>query len=112
MNNLSWFIYLADVIPGLGGLLVFVTIVCVFGFFLHMFLVWVSEDLVKPNYNVLAIIIAIALLSCLIPSKETLYLIAGSETAEAVATTEVGQEVLNDIHEVIKVQLNNMKEQD
>lgn len=120
MNNLSWFIYFAEVIPSIGGLLIWVSIACIVGFILHAVFIkahdyplqGVTEGLVKPKYSLLALSFALATLASLIPSKETLYLIAGSETAEAVATSEVGQEVLNDIHEVIKAQLDNLKEKE
>lgn len=118
MNNLSWFIYLADVIPALGGLAVFLSFFLGVGIFFYLLLAGVEdyafqgvvEGSVKPKYSLIILCLSLMLFSVFLPSREALYLIAGSETAEAVATSEVGQEVLDDIHEVIQAQLDNLKE--
>ena len=47
--------------------------------------------------------------SSLLPSKEAVYLIAGSEAGEAVVTSDTGQEILDDIQAVIKHQLQQLK---
>jgi len=48
-------------------------------------------------------------LAAIIPSKDTIYLVAGSEAGEAVVTSQEGKEILNDIKEVIRYQLGELK---
>ena len=48
-------------------------------------------------------------MATLTPSKETIYLIAGSEAGEAVVTSAEGQEIINDIRLIIKGQLNKLE---
>lgn len=53
--------------------------------------------------------VVLVVFSSLLPSKEAVYLIAGSEAGEAVVTSDTGQEILDDIQEVIKYQLQQLK---
>ena len=117
MNDLSWFLYLADVLPNLASSLGLTSAVLAIGG--GFGLIWwyigsfVDKDVVpvpKPLFAVWFPAALIALACSLVPSKETIYLIAGSEAGEAVVTSEQGQEVLSDIQEIIKAQLNNLKD--
>jgi hypothetical protein len=70
---------------------------------------WFGErKYLPPKWFVTISITAFILLS-LIPSKETIYLVAGSEAAETVVTSETGQEVMSDLKEILKIQLDNLK---
>jgi len=119
MNDLSWFLYMADVLPNLAVSLGFIsTLLAIGGGF---GLVWwyigsfVDKDVIpvpKPLFAVWFSMAFIALACGFIPSKETIYLIAGSEAGEAVVTSEQGQEVLSDIQEIIKHQLDSLKKSD
>lgn len=121
MNDLSWFLYLADVLPTasvwlgilfvptgvIGAILVVCTMICAAS---------TGEDeiragkVMKPFAVSLPILSAIFLLvSILIPSKETIYLIAGSEAGQYVVESETGQEILTDIKSIIKQQLSSLK---
>jgi hypothetical protein len=116
MNSLSWFLYLAGVFGTLGklagafsalGLLIF-SATC------FWWLIWkVDGDKIiipRPPIELVGVLWVLALtLHILVPSKETIYLIAGSQAGEAVVTSDTGQEILNDIHEVIKHQLGELK---
>lgn len=53
--------------------------------------------------------VILVVFSSLLPSKEAVYLIAGSEAGEAVVTSDTGQEILDDIQQVIKHQLQQLK---
>jgi hypothetical protein len=117
MNSLSWFLYFAEVIPALGGTLAFLSFP-VFAFWAIRAAMIGSEEYpfegvstgkASPMYGALVLSVGMLLFSTLIPSKETIYLIAGSQAGEAVVTSEAGQEILNDIHEVIKHQLGQLK---
>jgi hypothetical protein len=120
MNNLSWFLYVADVFPNVAFIVTFVSISV-----LLLLTVWVSissgmnldikdkdEHFGKPSqYNFIWAFVLL-LLASLIPSQETIYLIAGSEAGEYVAETEAGQAILNDVQEIIQIQLSNLKGDD
>jgi len=117
MNELSWFLYLAEILPRIGsftgimGLLLFgvAFILPPKGVKLfsrdHEALFTGLDRLVVPFCAWLLLL----LLAFLTPSKETIYLIAGSEAGEAVVTSPEGQEILNDIKQIIRGQLNSLK---
>ena len=127
MNNLSWMLYAADTLPRFADLL--------FGFaglvMLFLVVVVITKEVgyaesrglhtSHPDYypepsepprrffvKVFSTCIIVLLLSALIPSKETVYLIAGSEAGEMVLETPESQEILDDIHKVIKHQLGQL----
>ncbi len=115
MNSLSWFVYLADSIPNLSSVGVGLIILAgVLAFAMPPKGVEAfSKDhipfsgfLAKTPYCVLILGL---LLSIFTPSKETIYLIAGSEAGEMVIKTPEAQELMNDIHMVIKNQLEGLK---
>lgn len=127
MNNLSWFLYFADVLPSLSSLsgvagLVFTAFFIVYVIFVVSSETWPCNS-VEENQRVLdreknlpskfkwlSVPLFLFVLAVLIPSKETIYLIAGSEAGEAVVTSEEGQEILSDIREVVSYQLDRLKE--
>jgi hypothetical protein len=120
MNNLSWFLYIADVLPYVGSLL---TLVCCL--LLPILFIWflivsgINSDIDdkdkhfgKPSQANFIWVSVFLLFASFIPSKETIYLIAGSEAGEYVAETEAGQAILNDVQEIIQIQLSNLKGED
>ena len=118
MNSLSWFLYLADVLHTMSKFLI-VTGVLSTAFSLLTMLPILDPKIVKETtrqwyYKYLKRTIPIYfLLICigvLIPSKQTIYLIVGSEAGEAVVTSEEGREILNSIKEVIEIQIKKLKE--
>lgn len=113
MNNLSWFLYIAEVIPNLGrtfGLIGGIG-VAVFGFwgFMSFMMNGTEDEISSPSKSLLVVSVLLIIISTLIPSSQTLYLIAGSEAGEAVVASETGQEIMDDIHEAIKFQLKSLK---
>lgn len=106
MNNLSWFLYLAEVIPNIGVLLYMMAFS-----FMVIWGIWalVANDFCwanKPPSKVLVWIIPLMIvIAVLIPSKNTIYLIAGSEAGEHVVTSPEGQEIIDDIKTIIKSQI-------
>lgn len=118
MNSLSWLLYLSDVLPALSESLVGLsfalgscTIVSSIGLCLA-----ISEHNEKAQemfksfmrYTI-RLFFPFLLVGLLIPSKETFYLIAGSEVGEVVVQSEEAKEILNDVHAVIKHQLKTLK---
>lgn len=115
MNNLSTLIYLAEILPNFGMLLgllgfsllgLWLIVVITTGFYNDM-----SDIYKRPKKDypkIKGYLIPITLLftvSILVPSKETIYLIAGSEAGEYVVSTPEAQEIITDIHAIIKKQL-------
>lgn len=124
MNNVSLWLYLIDIIPSIaatvGGFSALFLIVSIFTFLIaagHKSTV--SEDhynydfynywvnFAKPNIAIFAILLFVCFL---VPSKETLYLIAGSEIGETVVTSEYGQEMLDKISTAIDIQLEKLSQ--
>ncbi|NOQ73270.1 MAG: hypothetical protein GQ574_14785 [Crocinitomix sp.] len=109
MNNLSWLLYLADVVPNLGEFaMLYLPIAGVLG---TVFLMMGHDTKVfKPPVKThITLLIIAAVITVASPSKQTIYLIAGSEAGEAVVTSTEGQEVIDDIKAIIKTQLEGMK---
>ncbi len=129
MNNLSLFLYLADVIYQVGGLL---TAVCVFvpiGYLAYRLAckIWADNshhsrrdeiralaeaEILRPFITTykpfIFAFVGIFLLS-LVPSKETFYLIAASEAGEMVVKTPEAQEIMSSLREILNVQLEELK---
>ena len=116
MNGLSWLLYLAEVVGKLGFLAAGISFIGTFGA-IGIFLWWLHYEESgkkrgepKPPVKGFIIIWLTALtLHVAIPTQQTIYLIAGSEAGEAVVTSEAGQEIINDIQQVIKHQLGELK---
>ncbi len=93
--SLSWLIYASDVIPSIGRMF------AVFAFLLAGFLIGYTIffiDYNEPRYlkfywkSGLFIFAFLSLTATLLPSRDTILLIAGSEIGEKVIETEVGQQ--------------------
>lgn len=117
MNSLSWFLYLADVIGNIQGLLIFFAVISglstLVWFFAKAYSVTDNDEsagrFANFTWYIPWVFVSTAFLASVIPSKDTIYLIAGSEAGEAVVTSTEGQEILNDIKEVIRYQLGELK---
>lgn len=117
MNSLSWFLYLADVIGNVQGVLVVATFVMCIMTFVGGVATMIGDDRYNPKEKAVGhylrhcwkFTLALAVVAAMIPSRDTIYLIAGSEAGEAVVTSEAGKEILLDIQEVIQHQLNQLK---
>ena len=111
MNSLSWLIYLAGVTDGVGGFLTFITVVImiatvIFGIVTLALLnetdacrrsnppEWtanrrvVRKNMLGVATKLLACGILIGLLSAIVPSRQTVLLIAASEIGERVVNSE------------------------
>lgn len=86
MNNLSWLLYIADVIGNLGPAFVILGCVTIVVAFLAL-LITEGESGVKGI--IISIIVGVILLvtAAFIPSKETVYAIAASEMGEELLKT-------------------------
>lgn len=129
MNSLSWILYFVDVTYQVRGLLIAVMIV---GWILYVIWrlfvgIWSSEIFssdeeavaerkrkaqllpVLPSKWYFAATIAVSLLLTLIPSKDTVYMIAASEAGEYVVNTPEAQEMLGDLKNILKMQLRKLE---
>lgn len=119
MTELMWFIYLASVLPSFAAGLAFIFGFVAF-FFLAFWSIWkinysdYNSRVTTPPSSKLLVIVFSSLFLCvcvnLVPDKETLYLMAGAKGAEVAITSEAGQEILGDIQEVIRYQLQELKQ--
>ena len=114
MNSLSWFLYLAEAGPSLAVTVGALSIFALLGVGIAAIFVPIFNDFsntkTKPPYKTMVSLCIVALLvSAAIPSKDTIYLIAGSEAGEYVVTSPEGQEIINDIKAIIKSQIEELK---
>ncbi|QIG66029.1 hypothetical protein phiOC_p387 [Ochrobactrum phage vB_OspM_OC] len=127
MNNLSWFIYLADVIPNLGRFFGAVGTV----FLIFSILTWIITSFAwaydnykgeayiervesaKKKFNKVAsfgffVCLIAIIIATLIPSRQTFFMIAASESAEVVVTNPKVQEIFGDLTTIIQGELKDM----
>jgi hypothetical protein len=97
VNTLSWFLYLADVLPNVSKLLLIFAII---GGIASLVL-WPPKTIALLNI----LFCFLFFLSGLIPSKDTFYAIAASELGEQVIDSPTGQRVKQAIEAWIEQQL-------
>ena len=126
MNSLSWLIYAAAVLPNMAtmvGMFILVSCAVVMVFALIQYIgvcdavssgtedKSIAKGSLKKTAKTVAITMVLTFIVVgVVPDSKTIYMIAGSEAAEAVVSSEDGQEVLADIKEIIQLQLTNMKD--
>jgi hypothetical protein len=110
MNNLSWFLYLANVLPSIGGVFIFFGCVALC-FALVWFLVRLADlsdngrDIATTpplDTRLVFVGLLILILGVAVPSEKTIYLIAGSEVGEMAIQSEEAKEIYGDIRRVIQ----------
>lgn len=69
---------------------------------------YLSDGAPRPTIGFCAygFVVVLGLSTLAVPSKNTFYLIAGSEAGEAVITSPEGEEIIRDIKKIIKQQIN------
>jgi hypothetical protein len=93
MNTLSWFIYLADVIPSFGGFILTIGGLVLFAGIALVVCYAFDNDGKPPKYWQWITIapLVLMLIGLFIPSKNTMYAIAASELGEKVIRSEIGE---------------------
>lgn len=123
MNNLSWLMYIADVLPSIGTfsfVLGFIGTVAVFAFtFIYaMFKEDAMETIREDRWKDvnpfswcwwLLLFVPLLVLSLLIPPKETIYMIAASEAGEVMVTSEYGKELIQELKLILDNQIEAYK---
>jgi hypothetical protein len=101
MNSLSWLIYLSDVLPSVastaGSLAVFLGLtLTVLLFFLFMWKITEKTEFPvnMPRKSLISLFVFLVTISIVIPSRNTILLIAASEYGEKVIESEVGGQAL------------------
>lgn len=111
MNNLSWLLYLSDVLPSLSVSIAVISAVSgmLFGIAVVIFWCIYFDDDYYISIKVpiilscfLVFTVFFGLLSNLIPSKQTILLIAASEMSEQVVKSQDGQEIMNNLKQILK----------
>lgn len=95
MNNLSFFIYLSDVIANVSGVLLLLGFILFFVFGIDHIVSKLDGKKFLPLYPFF-IGLALILVCTLAPSRDTIYLVLASEFGE-------------DVYEVIKLELESLK---
>jgi uncharacterized membrane protein YjgN (DUF898 family) len=130
MNNLSIVIYLADIIPSLGGLFAFLTIVSVaimaisgLAYFInrsdHLSSLKYGHErsgsISKSHMMVCAkifrsamVVFLIAVIPCIvIPKRDTIMMIAASEFGETALKSDDVREIVNPAKQILKNWIND-----
>ena len=130
MNNLSYILYFAEALPMVASNIQLVLILAVFAYLAYatIFMIlkadgtdsyariydkekykkW-SDSYPVFSWWAAAVVIFLFLLTSLVPSKETIYLIAASEVGEVAVKSDVGKELLQDLSEILDHQLESLK---
>lgn len=120
MNDLSWMLYLAGVIPSLGETMGVFAFICGVAFIATAIIRGscpYPEDfpsLMKWSKTTLKVLpfafVLCFLLSAFIPSQRTIYLIMGSELGEEVIQSETGKRVLDAVNKKLDEYLGVVEE--
>lgn len=118
MNQLSWFVYLADVVTSAGTIIGIGTAFAIVGWLGAWFVYALASEYegekrraeMAANRNkvtrtaMIFIFIAVPFLVFL-PNKNTMYAIAASEMGEQLSKTEIANDAMKALHSWIKKQL-------
>lgn len=130
MNSLSWLIYGAEVIPSIGNLAGVVGAISGLGWIALNGITAIARGhhndmsryykgdpikgvrrehgFVMPRLWILPVVVLAV--ATVIPSKQTIYMIAASEMGQKVYETPATQGLLGDLHAIVKKELAKMKE--
>lgn len=119
MNSISWFLYLADVIPSLAKVFgvsgIILSIILVIAWFICLVSLGDSDfDGCRTSVKSLSkwlvpVAFTLIIIATIIPSRQTIYLIAGSEVGQVVVETPEAREIFNDIRTIIKQQIKGQE---
>jgi hypothetical protein len=103
MNNLSWLLYFGDIVNNIQGLcgaviaIGGIASICLTAAFFSTLAGYQKEEhqvIAKWLRRILTIISLAGLIVVFVPSKQTIYLIAASETGEQVLNSPTGQKAV------------------
>ena len=121
MNKLSWIIYAADAIPSIGAVIGAGASMFIMFYVIWSIVVsaatsasWHDENqkyLISKRRNSawkvwpFGAAISLILITALMPSSQTMYMVAGSEAGEYVASTDQGQRMIDNVIKVVDLRL-------
>ena len=123
MNSFSWLIYLSYIAGNIAGMFAIITTLCgLVAMVCYIMFTYEKKSRFLPNMLVAVSIIA-GFFASVIPSREVIMMIAGSEYLEEVTKTPDGREFINDgtglakdtvklLREYVTENLNKVKEGD
>lgn len=121
MNNVSWFLYLVQIISNIGVITVIVLIVLGLSFIILLVFGAIEQDLhysklsenpIWPIVRNIGIVLAIfTTIGVFIPSKETMYMIAASQVGEQVIQLQQVQEVGGEVGGLAKDTIELLRQQ-
>lgn len=123
MNSFSWLIYLSYIAGNIAGMFAIIATLCgLVAMVCYIMFTYEKKSRFLPNMLVAVSIIA-GFFASVIPSREVIMMIAGSEYLEEVAKTPDGREFINDgtglakdtvklLREYVTENLNKVKEGD
>lgn len=116
MNSLSWILYIAEVVGNLGtalailGIVGTVAVVGASGFTGLMGTIDGSKDIKATSANLLLKLkwtVPMIMISCVVPSTNTVYMIAASQAGEMVIKDPEMQGIFNDLKTIIKQKIKD-----
>jgi hypothetical protein len=125
MNNLSWFLYLADVLSNLEGTLLFFAVLAGFSSLVAAFVtimimieggtvedeLWCNRCL-KVSIGLIVSMIVCIIVAVLIPSKTTFYAIAASEMGEQLIKTPTANKAVKALDAWLDKQIDETNQDD
>lgn len=112
--ELALFVYLAGVVSGIGGFMVFITIalfVALFGYIMA-YTLQPTYDHVKWEFKKKYILVPViaGLIASIIPSEKTMYMMLAGYTAQTVVQSDTADKVLKVINSKLDGYLEEAKE--
>ena len=107
MNNLSWFLYFADILENVSTtIIVFSTLTFLVATFAITIGLSEQRSVIKPGVQTVIGATLACFICAFIPSKNTMYAIAASELGESAIKSETGKKVEQALLNWIETQLN------
>lgn len=115
MNNVSWFLYFAQIVPSLGTLLEVFGVCIGVGAPIGAVAVFIRNEESSVQYQIapvrlgrwFSVAAALITLGAMTPSRDTMYAIAASQVGEKFLQTEIASDATKALHAWIKSQINN-----
>lgn len=112
--ELALLVYIFDLLPALDILAFAVAVplavlTCILGFLYLIDEVDADEPAYRAYKNIRWVLLAAALITMVIPSKQTLYLMAGAYVTQSVVTSETGKRVVAILEQKIEQELANVE---
>lgn len=114
--ELALLVYIFDLLPTIDvlafTLLVPLTMLaCVIGFLYIIDELDIEDPAYKVYKNIRWVLLAAAIITLVIPSKQTLYLMAGAYVTQTVVTSETGKRVVTILEQKIGQELSNVEKE-